>query len=78
MCNFIQREYGCGHFRFIASKWCRSYTTTHKRCPPDVTHFEYVEHLCGDCKDRNRPPVPWADLIKGYRERGGAAAAVSL
>jgi hypothetical protein len=40
MCNFIQREYGCGHFRFIASKWCIDYTMTHKRCPPQVTHYE--------------------------------------
>ena len=40
MCNFIQREYGCGHHRYIASVWCKSYTTTHRRCPPQVTHYE--------------------------------------
>jgi hypothetical protein len=31
-----------------ASKWCRDYTITHKRCQPNVTHFEYrAEELCG-------------------------------
>jgi hypothetical protein len=40
MCNYIQREYGCRHYRYIASKWCKSYTTTHKRCPPEITHYE--------------------------------------
>ena len=48
MCDYTQREYSCGHFRWIASKWCREYTTTHKRCQPNVTHFEYrAEELCG-------------------------------
>jgi len=41
MCNFIQREYGCGHHRYIASRWCEVYSITHKRCPPEVTHFEW-------------------------------------
>jgi hypothetical protein len=41
MCDYTQREYSCGHFRWIASKWCRDYTITHKRCQPNVTHFEY-------------------------------------
>lgn len=48
MCDYTQREYSCGHFRWIASKWCRDYTITHKRCQPNVTHFEYrAEELCG-------------------------------
>jgi hypothetical protein len=41
MCDYTQREYSCGHFRWIASKWCKDYTITHKRCQPNVTHFEY-------------------------------------
>ncbi|KAB5511141.1 hypothetical protein GE09DRAFT_1165685 [Coniochaeta sp. 2T2.1] len=41
MCDFPQREYSCGHFRWIASRWCRDYTLTHKRCQPNVNHFEY-------------------------------------
>jgi len=41
MCDYTQREYSCGHFRWIASKWCKDYTLTHKRCQPNVTHFEY-------------------------------------
>ncbi|KAK4671931.1 hypothetical protein QC764_609980 [Podospora pseudoanserina] len=29
MYDFIQRRHFCGHFRFIASKWCRDYSATH-------------------------------------------------
>lgn len=48
MCDYTQREYSCGHFRWIASKWCRDYTMTHKRCEPNVTHFEYKsKEPCG-------------------------------
>jgi len=48
MCDYTQREYSCGHFRWIASKWCRDYAITHKRCQPNVTHFDYrAEELCG-------------------------------
>ncbi|KAK3903988.1 hypothetical protein C8A05DRAFT_32236 [Staphylotrichum tortipilum] len=68
MCNFIQREYGCGHHRYIASRWCELYSITHKRCPPEVTHFECVDNLCGDCNAKNQPPVPWEDLIKRHRK----------
>jgi hypothetical protein len=28
MCDYTQREYSYGHFRWIASKWCRDYTIT--------------------------------------------------
>ncbi|KAK0736781.1 hypothetical protein B0T21DRAFT_411926 [Apiosordaria backusii] len=63
MCDFTQREYSCGHFRWIASKWCRDYTLTHKRCQPNVTHFEYrAEELCGECKPKTYPP--WENMIK--------------
>lgn len=41
MCDYIQREYSCRHFRWIASKWCRIYTITHRRCPPNITHYEW-------------------------------------
>ena len=48
MCDYTQREYSCGHFRWIASQWCLEYIITHKRCQPNVTHFEYrAEELCG-------------------------------
>ncbi|AEO61161.1 hypothetical protein MYCTH_2084107 [Thermothelomyces thermophilus ATCC 42464] len=67
MCKFIQREYLCGHQRFIASEWCDVYTMTHKRCPPEITHYEYVPQLlCGDCKAKNQPPVPWESMIKRH------------
>ncbi|KAK4133557.1 hypothetical protein BT67DRAFT_382683 [Trichocladium antarcticum] len=67
MCDFIKRKYDCYHHRFIASEWCPSYTTTHKRCPPEIKHYEWqVKHrcLCGDCKAREQPPVPWEGMIK--------------
>ncbi|KAK3348590.1 hypothetical protein B0T25DRAFT_226104 [Lasiosphaeria hispida] len=63
MCDYTQREYSCGHFRWIASKWCRDYTLTHKRCQPNVTHFEFrSEELCGECKPKTYPP--WENMIK--------------
>ncbi|KAK0646323.1 hypothetical protein B0T16DRAFT_429189 [Cercophora newfieldiana] len=66
MCNFTQREYSCGHFRWIASEWCKNYTLTHKRCHPNVTHFEYkhvqCEELCGDCKPKIYPA--WENMIR--------------
>ncbi|KAL2255799.1 hypothetical protein VTK26DRAFT_2690 [Humicola hyalothermophila] len=66
MCSFIQREYSCTHYRYIASRWCESYTITHKRCPPDVRHYEHVGELYGDCKAKTLPPVPWEGLIKRH------------
>ncbi|KAK3689223.1 hypothetical protein B0T22DRAFT_376861, partial [Podospora appendiculata] len=58
-----QREYSCGHFRWIASKWCREYTITHKRCQPNVTHFEYCGGaLCGECQPT--PEVRWEGMIQ--------------
>ncbi|KAJ4298371.1 hypothetical protein N0V88_003401 [Collariella sp. IMI 366227] len=70
MCDYIQREYSCQHFRWIASKWCRIYTITHKRCPPNITHYECVLNMCGNCKSKNEPPVPWEAMIRrpGQRE----------
>ncbi|KAK4102346.1 hypothetical protein N658DRAFT_424391 [Parathielavia hyrcaniae] len=68
MCNYIQREYDCGHHRYIASEWCPVYSLTHKRCRPDITHYEVVLILCGDCKAKNQPPVPWESLIKRHNK----------
>ncbi|KAK4151501.1 hypothetical protein C8A00DRAFT_35862 [Chaetomidium leptoderma] len=48
--------------------WCDLYTVTYKRCPPDVTHFECVNNLCGDCKAKTLPPVRWEDMIKRYNK----------
>ncbi|KAK4119944.1 hypothetical protein N657DRAFT_580798 [Parathielavia appendiculata] len=63
MCDYIQREYSCGHFRWIASKWCRDYTTTHKRCQPNIAYFEdKAEELCGECMPRE--DCPWEYMIK--------------
>ncbi|KAK0633969.1 hypothetical protein B0T14DRAFT_416283 [Immersiella caudata] len=67
----MQREYLCGHFRWIANKWCPDYTKTHKRCKPNVTHFEYrytpqrlSQPPCGECKSKMEPRVPWESMIK--------------
>ncbi|KAK0667798.1 hypothetical protein QBC41DRAFT_132481 [Cercophora samala] len=64
MCDFIQRRHCCGHFRFIASKWCRDYTATHIRCNPNILYFETVDVLCGDCKLKDAPPCDWESMIK--------------
>ncbi|KAK3934099.1 hypothetical protein QBC46DRAFT_274461, partial [Diplogelasinospora grovesii] len=57
------RKYSCGHFRWVASEWCREYCTTHKRCEPNVTHFEHRdEEVCGDCKPTSYPA--WESMIK--------------
>ena len=37
-----QREYGCGHVRYIAARWCQTYAQTQKPCPLKVTYFEYL------------------------------------
>lgn len=48
MCEFTQREYSCGHFKFIAARWCNLYKRTHRRCQPDIAHFEYrADEICG-------------------------------
>ena len=47
MCEFTQREYRCGHFKFIAARWCNLYRRTHRRCPPEVAHFEFrANEIC--------------------------------
>ncbi|KAK3394973.1 hypothetical protein B0H63DRAFT_499225 [Podospora didyma] len=57
------REYSCGHFRWIASKWCPSYRITHRRCQPDVTHFEYrADDVVGECQPKTYPP--WENMIR--------------
>ncbi|KAK3951202.1 hypothetical protein QBC32DRAFT_167917 [Pseudoneurospora amorphoporcata] len=64
MCDYIQREYACRHYRWIASSWCREYTITHKRCTPNVAHFEHKDIDCGECKSRKRGAVPWEHMIR--------------
>jgi len=63
MCDYTQREYACGHFRWIASRWCRDYTLTHRRCEPNVNHFEYrAGQPCGECRPKEF--TPWESMIK--------------
>ncbi|KAK1828596.1 hypothetical protein QBC39DRAFT_264666 [Podospora conica] len=67
MCDYTQREYGCGHFRWIASRWCRDYTESQKRCKPNVVSFEVSPSLlkpCGECLPKPHLPVPWENMIR--------------
>lgn len=41
MCDYIQREFHCGHFRWIVARWCSQYLKTEMRCPLSVAHYEY-------------------------------------
>ncbi|KAH7031012.1 uncharacterized protein B0I36DRAFT_323020 [Microdochium trichocladiopsis] len=68
MCNYIQTQYHCGHFRFPVQRWCHDYETTGKRnCQPDVTCAEWRgDEVCPDCR-----PVPlttWEWMIKRPRK----------
>ncbi|KAK1758083.1 hypothetical protein QBC47DRAFT_132831 [Echria macrotheca] len=62
MCVYTQREYECGHFRWIASVWCLDYSLTHKKCQPEVHFFEYRDQVCGECMKPK--PCAWEHLIK--------------
>ncbi|KAK4131249.1 hypothetical protein BT67DRAFT_388699 [Trichocladium antarcticum] len=63
MCDYTQREYSCGHFRWIASQWCPCYANTHKRCQPNVKNWEVRStELCGECKPKEYPA--WENLIR--------------
>ena len=37
----LQREFSCGHYRWIASQWCWKYSRYCRRCKPNVTDFEF-------------------------------------
>ncbi|KAH6618123.1 hypothetical protein B0J18DRAFT_436541 [Chaetomium sp. MPI-SDFR-AT-0129] len=70
MCNYTQREYSCGHFRWIASLWCAKYRNTHARCTPNITHFEdRPDEVCGECKSKETPA--WEYLIQRPKNPGG-------
>ncbi|KAL2121893.1 hypothetical protein VTJ04DRAFT_2348 [Mycothermus thermophilus] len=50
MCTYTQREYSCGHFRWIATAHCSQFSWNdpqqlRSKCEPDITEFE----------DRRRP-----------------------
>ncbi|KAK4451311.1 hypothetical protein QBC34DRAFT_59683 [Podospora aff. communis PSN243] len=71
MCNYTQREYSCGHFRWVASRWCLEYSLTHKRCKPNVTHFEFRDDsICGECRPQWQwGPCPWESMIKRVTQK---------
>ncbi|CAK7234627.1 hypothetical protein SCUCBS95973_008998 [Sporothrix curviconia] len=63
MCEYTQREYACGHFKFIAARWCNLYRRTHRRCPPEIAHFEYrTNEICGQCRPQEVPA--WQHLVR--------------
>ncbi|KAI3551966.1 hypothetical protein CSPX01_00642 [Colletotrichum filicis] len=63
MCNYTEREFHCGHFRWIVSEWCPVYRKTHRRCRLHITHREYRgDKVCGKCKPCT--PVVWESMIK--------------
>ncbi|KAK3939755.1 hypothetical protein QBC46DRAFT_342250 [Diplogelasinospora grovesii] len=58
MCEYLQREYACGHFRWISTAWCIAYMRR-KKCEP---YLDREVEVCGECKSKNRHP-PWEHLI---------------
>ncbi|CRJ87207.1 hypothetical protein D7B24_002865 [Verticillium nonalfalfae] len=63
MCDWIQREFHCGHFRWIVSRWCPEYLRTQLRCPLSVSHYEYRgDEQCSHCKPRQTQP--WEKMIR--------------
>ncbi|KAH7377168.1 hypothetical protein B0T11DRAFT_219988 [Plectosphaerella cucumerina] len=63
MCDYIQREFHCGHFRWIVARWCSVYLKTEMRCPLSVAHYEYRgDEQCSHCKPR--VIQPWDHLIQ--------------
>ncbi|KAK0749035.1 hypothetical protein B0T18DRAFT_322389 [Schizothecium vesticola] len=74
MCDYAQREYKCGHFRWIASRWCLDYTMSQKRCPPNVVYFEVrpsclrALNPCGECLAKTNQ-VPWESMIRRPENR---------
>ncbi|KAK3353864.1 hypothetical protein B0T25DRAFT_456072 [Lasiosphaeria hispida] len=72
MADRRQREYSCRHFRWIASKWCKEYTLTHKRCQPNqfprYTNIPWrAEEVCGECKPKDY--IPWENMIRRSTRR---------
>ncbi|KAH7009404.1 uncharacterized protein B0I36DRAFT_342273 [Microdochium trichocladiopsis] len=64
MCNYIQIQYHCGHFRFPVLKWCHVYERTHKRCPPNVTCAEWRSTRLTKTADcRPVPKTAWESMI---------------
>ncbi|KAL2180730.1 uncharacterized protein P884DRAFT_274636 [Thermothelomyces heterothallicus CBS 202.75] len=61
MCDYKQREFSCGHFRWLATKHCAMYkrkTETKSRCLPEITAFEE--------RNRDSPqPTPASWSLKG-------------
>ncbi|KAL1835923.1 hypothetical protein VTJ49DRAFT_5864 [Mycothermus thermophilus] len=59
MCTYTQREYSCGHFRWIATAHCSQFKWNVpqllSKCDPDITGFQDRDFICGECKWRLEP-----------------------
>ncbi|KAK0725702.1 hypothetical protein B0H67DRAFT_482377, partial [Lasiosphaeris hirsuta] len=57
-CHCDQREYSCGHFKWLATEHCPEYRERqNKKCPPNITAFEDRTDICGECKPKTQ--FPW-------------------
>ncbi|KAK3500968.1 hypothetical protein B0T13DRAFT_466933 [Neurospora crassa] len=57
MCNYIQREYSCGHIRWLASKHCADYKERRRKCQPSIMDFEErPQAVCGNCRQPSEQP----------------------
>ncbi|KAK3396132.1 hypothetical protein B0T20DRAFT_261936 [Sordaria brevicollis] len=57
MCNYTQREYSCGHIRWLASKHCVDYKERRKKCQPTIMDFEErPQAVCGNCRQPSEQP----------------------
>ncbi|KAL8410598.1 hypothetical protein RB596_000327 [Gaeumannomyces avenae] len=65
MCEWTDREYSCGHHRFVAAEWCSKFIRTRLWCKPQVENYEYgPTESCGDCVRKCQEPVAWEYMIK--------------
>ncbi|KAL8407430.1 hypothetical protein RB594_006312 [Gaeumannomyces avenae] len=65
MCDWVDREYRCGHHRVVAERWCQKYINSRRRCTPNITANHYLwKTLCGECARKHAPPVAWEYMIK--------------
>ncbi|KAM7205704.1 hypothetical protein V8F33_001030 [Rhypophila sp. PSN 637] len=62
MCDFKQRDYACGHRRWLAFRHCAEYIRTRRRnCATNVLEFEERPNdICGECKScQQLSRAPW-------------------
>ncbi|EFX01623.1 hypothetical protein CMQ_8089 [Grosmannia clavigera kw1407] len=69
MCQWTQRNYSCGHVRYVAAEWCRSYRMRKQRCSVDVTNVEdRCDELCASCRPRQVTPQHASYINSIYKD----------